>query len=135
VSPPTRRARAGDWTPCSCGRVWNGSIWHSIRVARQIETSSIVTSGGAPALNTLASHSAENLLTVGNANPAVPYSDMVRYDVTPTGPKGYQVTAIGPLLDGALVGDFCSEADAEAFAERMRQIDAAPPHTSAGGEV
>ena len=53
---------------------------------------------------------------------------MIRYEVTPTGPKGYQVTVIGPQLDGAILGDFCSEGAAEEFADQMRQIDAAPPH-------
>jgi hypothetical protein len=57
---------------------------------------------------------------------------MARYEVTATGPKGYQVTVVDPQWNGALVGDFCSEGAAEAFAEQMRQIDAASSHASAG---
>jgi hypothetical protein len=53
---------------------------------------------------------------------------MVTYEVTATGPKGYQVTAISPEWQGAVVGDFCSKDTAEVFAERMRQIDADPSH-------
>jgi hypothetical protein len=60
---------------------------------------------------------------------------MIRYEVTPTGPKGYQVSAIGPEWDGVVVGDFSTEAAAEAFAEQMRQIDADPSHAANGGEV
>ena len=57
---------------------------------------------------------------------------MVRYEVTPTGPKGYPVTAISPEWQGGLVGDFCSEAAAEAFADQMRLIDADPSHAASG---
>jgi hypothetical protein len=56
---------------------------------------------------------------------------MVRYEVTAAGPRGFQVTAISPEWRG-VVGDFCSEVAAEAFAEKMRLIDADPSHLSAG---
>jgi hypothetical protein len=45
---------------------------------------------------------------------------MIIYAVTAGGPQGYQVTA----RQSALVGDFGSRAEAEAFAHSMRQIDA-----------
>ena len=48
---------------------------------------------------------------------------MVSYEVT-TGPKGYQVVAINPEWQDVVVGNFCSFQAAEAFAERMREIDA-----------
>ena len=54
---------------------------------------------------------------------------MVTYEVTSTGPKGYQVAAISPKFQGAVVGDFCSLQAAEAFADRMREIDTAAPHS------
>ena len=53
---------------------------------------------------------------------------MVRYEVTATGPKGYQVTAIISGWQDALVGDFCSKVAAEEFAATMRQIDTDPSH-------
>jgi hypothetical protein len=49
---------------------------------------------------------------------------MVTYEVTATGQKGYQVTAISPEWQGVVVGDFCSLQSAEEFAGRMREIDA-----------
>ena len=54
---------------------------------------------------------------------------MVTYEVTATGPKGYQVIAISPEFQGAVVEDFFSLQSAEAFAEDMRKIDAAPVHS------
>jgi hypothetical protein len=45
---------------------------------------------------------------------------MIIYAVTAGGPRGYQVTA----RQSALVGDFGSRAEAEAFARSMREIDA-----------
>jgi hypothetical protein len=55
---------------------------------------------------------------------------MVTYEVTATGPKGYQVTVITPEWQGAIVGDFSSLSPAEPFADRMRAIDASGPHLS-----
>jgi hypothetical protein len=50
---------------------------------------------------------------------------MITYDVTVTGPLGFQVSALGPYLsDALLIGDFGSLQEAEAFADRMREIDA-----------
>jgi hypothetical protein len=57
-------------------------------------------------------------------DPVMPYWRMVTYEVTPTGPKGYEVTAISPEWQGVVVGDFCSLQAAEKFAESMREIDA-----------
>jgi hypothetical protein len=54
----------------------------------------------------------------------MPYWRMVTYDVTATGPKGYQVIAVSPEWQGAIVGDFCSLRAAEEFAKSMREIDA-----------
>jgi hypothetical protein len=50
----------------------------------------------------------------------------IRYEVTASGPKGYQVTAIGPGWEFAVVGDFCSKLAAEGFAAVMRRVDASP---------
>lgn len=55
------------------------------------------------------------------------------YDVTPTGPMGFQVTATP--LPGAVphvVGNFASLVEAEAFADTMRQLDAGQSHDAAG---
>jgi hypothetical protein len=46
------------------------------------------------------------------------------YVVTPGGTLGFQVSATGPDHAQALVGDFSTLAEAEAFADSMRQIDA-----------
>jgi hypothetical protein len=52
-------------------------------------------------------------------------------DVTVTGPLGFQVSVVGPYLhDARLIGDFGSLQEAEAFADRMREIDAGPSHVS-----
>ena len=56
---------------------------------------------------------------------------MITYEVTSTGPQGYQVIAISPEFQGAVVGDFCSLQAAEAFANRMREIDTAGFHSAA----
>jgi len=56
---------------------------------------------------------------------------IITYEVTATGPKGYQVMANSPELRGLIVDNFCSEATAASFAERMRQIDADPSHAAA----
>jgi hypothetical protein len=44
--------------------------------------------------------------------------------VTPGGPLGFQVNATGPDYEVRLVGNFSTLAEAEAFADSMRQIDA-----------
>ena len=50
---------------------------------------------------------------------------MFSYDVTATGPKGFQVSVTGPAPCGSsLIGDFGSLDEAEAFADQMRKIDA-----------
>ena len=50
---------------------------------------------------------------------------MITYNVTVTGPLGFQVSVFGPYLrDGRLIGDFGSLQEADAFADRMREIDA-----------
>jgi hypothetical protein len=56
---------------------------------------------------------------------------MVTYEVTSNGvsPNCYQVTAISPEFQGEVVGDFSSLEAAEAFADSMRKIDAAPVHS------
>jgi hypothetical protein len=46
------------------------------------------------------------------------------YVVTPGGPLGFQVNAIGPDHEARLIGDFSTLAEAEAFATSMREIDA-----------
>jgi hypothetical protein len=46
------------------------------------------------------------------------------YVVTPGGPLGFQVNATGPDYEVRLVGNFSTLAEAEAFADSMRQIDA-----------
>jgi hypothetical protein len=56
---------------------------------------------------------------------------MITYEVTFTGPQGYQVIAISPDFHGAVVGDFCSLQVAEAFANRMREIDTGGSHSTA----
>jgi hypothetical protein len=50
---------------------------------------------------------------------------MITYNVTVTGPLGFQVSVLGPYpRDARLIGDFDSLQEAEAFADRMRVIDA-----------
>jgi hypothetical protein len=44
--------------------------------------------------------------------------------VTPGGPLGFQVKATGLDHEARLIGDFSTLAEAEAFADLMRQIDA-----------
>ena len=58
---------------------------------------------------------------------------MVTYEVSPAGPEAYQVTAISPEFQSAVVGEFRSLQAAEAFADSMREIDtaASPSHLSA----
>ena len=50
---------------------------------------------------------------------------MITYDVTVTGPLGFQVSVLGPCpRDARLIDVFGSLQEAEAFADRMREIDA-----------
>ena len=50
---------------------------------------------------------------------------MFTYDVSATGPKGFQVSVTGLHPQGtSLIGDFGSLQQAEAFADQMRVIDA-----------
>jgi hypothetical protein len=50
---------------------------------------------------------------------------MITYNVTITGPLGFQVSALGPYSsDALLISDFGSLQEAKAFADRMREIDA-----------
>ena len=50
---------------------------------------------------------------------------MITYNVTVTGPLGFQVSVLGPYPSTArLIGDFGSSQEAEAFADWMREIDA-----------
>jgi hypothetical protein len=54
---------------------------------------------------------------------------MFTYDVTVTGPMGFQVSLARPYPhDTSLIGDFCSLQEAEAFADKMREIDAGPSY-------
>jgi hypothetical protein len=66
---------------------------------------------------------------VGVLNAGANHSGETTYDVTPTGPKGFQVST---FCDGAvarIVGDFASLVEAEAL---MRQLDAGQSHDAAG---
>ena len=54
----------------------------------------------------------------------LPYSRGMPYVVTPGGPLGFQVSATGPDHEARLIGNFSTLAEAEAFADSMRQIDA-----------
>ena len=58
----------------------------------------------------------------------MPSFGMATYEVTPTGPKDYQVTVITPEFQGVVAGDFASLEEAEAFADDMRKIDAVAGH-------
>ena len=50
---------------------------------------------------------------------------MFTYDVTATGPLGFQVSVTGAHPRGTnLIDDFGSLQEAEAFADQMRMIDA-----------
>ena len=56
---------------------------------------------------------------------------MFTYDVTATGPKGFQVSVTGLHPHGtSLIGDFASLQEAEAFADQMRVIDADRSHSA-----
>jgi hypothetical protein len=54
---------------------------------------------------------------------------MVTYDVTGTEPKGFQVSVTGPSGTN-LIGDFSTLQEAEAFADKMRVIDADRSHST-----
>jgi hypothetical protein len=54
------------------------------------------------------------------------------YDVTPIGPKGFQVRATRTGGEPYIVGDFASLIEAEAFAEVMRRLDAGQSHNADG---
>ena len=54
---------------------------------------------------------------------------MVTYDVTGTEPKGFQVSVTGPSGTN-LIGDFSTLQEAEAFADKMRVIDAGRSHST-----
>ena len=47
--------------------------------------------------------------------------------ITPTGPLGFQVSALGKAENG-LIADFASLAEAEAFVVSMRRLDAGRTH-------
>ena len=50
---------------------------------------------------------------------------MISYNVTVTGPLGFQVSVLGACPpDARLIGDFGSLQEAETFADQMREIDA-----------
>ena len=56
---------------------------------------------------------------------------MFTYDITLTGPKGFQVSVTGPYPHGTcLIGDFGSLQEAEVFADQMRVIDADRSHSA-----
>ena len=48
----------------------------------------------------------------------------MQYVVTPGGPLGFQVSVMGPDHEMRLISDFSTLAEAEAFTESMRRIDA-----------
>jgi len=51
-------------------------------------------------------------------------AEMFRYDVTATGPAGFQVSLVHRVHGTHLIQDFRSLQAAESFAENMRKIDA-----------
>jgi hypothetical protein len=56
---------------------------------------------------------------------------MITYNVTVTGPLGFQVSVLGPYPRyDRLIGDFGSLQEAEGFADKMREIDAGRSHVS-----
>ena len=60
---------------------------------------------------------------------------MFTYDVTATGAECFEVTASHPVLGTHLIGAFESLAAAEAFAEKMRTVDAGVSHGAADHTV
>ncbi len=53
------------------------------------------------------------------------------YEVTATGPQGFQVSVTHPVYGTHLIGNFCSLQMAETFADDMREIDLGPSHRAA----
>jgi hypothetical protein len=53
---------------------------------------------------------------------------MITYDITGTEPNGFQVSVTGPSGTN-LIGDFGTLREAEAFADKMRVIDADRSHS------
>jgi hypothetical protein len=58
---------------------------------------------------------------------------MATYEVTATGPKGFQVTTIGADGLAAIADDFCTLLEAEAFAYTLRRLDAGAPVSQVRG--
>jgi hypothetical protein len=59
------------------------------------------------------------------------YLGSVNRHVTATGQMGFQVSVSSPPPHGAiLIGDFALSQTAEAFADKMREIDAGPSYVS-----
>lgn len=56
---------------------------------------------------------------------------MFSYDVTATGPNGFQVRATHPVHGTHLIENFYSSQAAETFADDMREMDAGPSHSAA----
>jgi len=50
---------------------------------------------------------------------------MVKYEATPGGLRGYQVTATSPDARGLIVDDFATLIEAELFVDTMLALDAA----------
>ena len=57
----------------------------------------------------------------------------IRYEVSPSGPKGFQVKAVDPDGQDFPVWDFSSGDAAGEFADAMRKVDAAAPLRSGRG--
>jgi hypothetical protein len=51
------------------------------------------------------------------------------YTITPDGPLGFQVSATHPDHEMSVIGHFSTLAEAEAFANSMRQIDGGRSHS------
>ena len=57
---------------------------------------------------------------------------VLTYDVTASGPEGFQVSVTHPVYGAHLIGNFRSLLAAEMFADKMREIDVGPSHSAAG---
>lgn len=54
---------------------------------------------------------------------------MFTYEITPAGPNRFRVSVrVQCPLGTHLIGDFCSQAAAEAFVSRIREVDAGDTH-------